>query len=305
MRNSPKEKKGGVLPLILLLLFTISFGIKGKAIDRYVLYLKNGTLLYCESYWWHARSHTYEVRLDRDTILNIAEDSVFEEGGIHRHAMPGFELDYKYDSLSKTYIKLPNHYVHEHGFFFQWQAVFGLIDGMRVTMGYRFNRYIALGISMGGEYGVTLGEPGNVFVTEDPNRAPSYIYNSGYSPFLLYLTGDILKTRFTPFYSCEIGYNLPWYPHLQTNSDDGANRGPYSYYTNYGGLTAGIGLGGRVYSRKRSNISISLNMNAGYLSIKTNGFQGFTNTNPQTPIYVTTTSRYTLLQPSVRFSVGF
>jgi hypothetical protein len=234
--------------------------------------------------------------------VDVYEDQVFAEGKIHRHALDGFELDYKYDSLTKTYIELPNHYIHEHGFFLQWQTILGAIDGMRVIMGYRINRYVALGIGMGGEYGATLGEPANVYSPSNPNFAPSYVYNSGYSPFFVYLTGDILKTKFTPFYSFEIGYNLPWYPHLQTDSDDGANWGPYSFYNNHGGPTAGLGFGCRMYTRKRSNISLSVNMNAGYLSIQTNAYQG---SGTIAPIYVTTTSKYTLAQPSVRFSVGF
>lgn len=297
--------KEGKLRVVLFLLLSIAFGLKGTAGDGYVLYLKNGTILPCERYR-HIPGGPYQVQTNRVIQIEISEDSVFFAGPIHHHVLNGYELDCKYDSIKKTYVDLPNHFVHEHGFFFQWQVSVGLIDGMRFIMGYRFNRYAALGFGIGGEYGVTLSESDNYDGPVSRNRAPSYVYNSGYSPFYLYLTGDFLKTKATPFYSFELGYYLPWYPNQQTNREDGAVPPPYNYYTNYGGLTSGLGLGCRFYSRRRSNVSISLNMNVGYMSIKTNAFAGYPNPNyPFNPIYVATTSKYLMTQPSLRFSAGF
>jgi len=298
----PIGKNDPLLSAVLFLLFTLVLCqpcIAGS--DKRVLYLKNGTILRCWNY--HYRNESYKVMFSRDHFTTIPDSMVFDEGVIHRHALKEYELDYRYDSVSGTYVRLPSFYKRERGFFFKWQVSFIAIDGMRLMAGYRINNYVAVGLGFGGEYGLTFAEPSGDYAPTNPNFAASYVYNSGYTPFFLYVTGDILKTQITPFYSVEAGYNLPWYPHLETDSDDGAVTGPYSYYTNYGGPTAGVGFGGRAYTRKRCNLSLSLNVNAGYVSIKTDGVQGLTSP-PYTPIYVTTTSKYTMMQLSLRFSVG-
>ena len=303
MNLSTIKKRRGVVA-VFLLIFSLGFFLNLSADDNFVLYLKNGALLRCRSYSYE-KGLPYKVSITSQVYTYIPEDSVFFAGRVHKNVLNGYELDFKYDSLNGIYIKLPNHFVHQHGFFFQWQLTVVMIDGMRIMMGYRFNNYVALGLGVGAEYGVTLGvsdNDGNPY----PNRAPNYVYNSGYSPFYVYLTGDFLKTKATPFYSFELGYNLPWYPHLQTDREDGKIPPPYNYYTNYGGPTAGLGFGCRVYSRRRSNVSISLNMNTGFLKIKTDAFQSYANNNyPLIPIYTSTTSKYLLLQPSLRFSAGF
>jgi len=298
--NLPVRKNSGLLPALLLVLFAMASGLTANAHNPYVFYLKDGNMVRCVRYG-HLRDGHYQLRLDRRTEITIAEANVFEIGHYHRRALPEYRLDYRYDSTTKTYIELPDHYVHTRGFFFQGLINVGLIDGVRVAAGYRLNRYFSVGACIGFEYGATITEPAGNFAPSNPNTPASFVYNSGYAPMLLYITGDICKTQFTPFYSFEAGWLLPCYPHLVTDSQDGAIQPPYSEYNNHGGPTAGAGIGLRIYTRRRNNLSISANVNAGYVSITTNGYQGY-NSNPA---YIATTARYSMVQPALRFAVGF
>jgi len=273
--------------------------------NKDVLYLKSGTI-YRGQIIEHNDS-ICRIRLATDSIVTIATDEIQMKDRVSEY----YPLEYKYDLITKKYIarerSLPYYYFRHPGFFLQWQTNIGLIDGMRIVMGCRLNSYFSLGLGIGAEYGVTLYEPAHIIYPANPNFAPSYTYNSGYSPLFVYLTGDILKTRITPFYSFEAGYYLPWYKHLQTNPDDGEIQPPYSYYTNYGGPTVGGGIGLRIHCGEHCNITLSLNMNAGHVRIRTDAYQPFGQYIPGGPpgYYTSSTANYLMTQPSFRFSIGY
>ena len=287
------EKRELILSILLLIFFTIAIDQYGVARGhKGILYLKNGTI-YRSRFIESIYGSGYRIWTDRNNYMSFAEDQVYAWGSYHRHALPEYQFDYKYDTASKTYIQLPTYFYPDHGFFFEWQTSVGSIDGMRIVMGYRFNTYIGLGFGFGAEYRLSV-----------PDQL--YPIASGYAPFFVYLTGDLLKKKLTPFYSFEAGYLLPMYKYLSDPNNDGAITGPLSSYTNYGGLMTGIGFGIRIHTRRRYNASISLNMNAGFVRIKTNAFEGFSATSPYAPNFALSTSNHTSIQPlSLRFSLGF
>jgi hypothetical protein len=253
-----------------------------------VVYLKNGSV-YRGVIIEEKPMQSYTIRIYGGTTFVLA---VADVQRVSRERQTG-PVEYIYDSIRNRRIRvhLKTHYFlyPDHGFFGQWQTVVGWTDGMRLYSGYRFNPYLAIGLGLGFEYGNTT------------NWTP-YAASNGYLPMLLYMTGDILKSKWTPYYSIEAGYNLAMNKYLQTPDDDGIVIYPKSYFTSYGGVTSGAGFGVREYTRHHCSLMLSLNMNVGYLRIKTDGPYDPGN---RTLIATTSTSNWLALQPTLRFGVSF
>jgi hypothetical protein len=292
------------LPICLLIAALLPFSLASMAGNEDVLYLKSGNI-------WRGQIIEYNdsicrIHLATDSVLTITTAEIQMKDRISED----YPLEYEYDLTTRKYIAIERsvryYYFRHPGFFLQWQTNIGLIDGMRIVMGCRINTWFALGLGIGAEYGATLSTPAGASRLSY-SGAPGFVYNSGYTPIFVYLTGDILKTRITPFYSLEAGYYMPWYKNLQTNPDDGAIEPPYSYYTNYGGPTAGGGIGLRIRCRNHCNITFSLNMNAGHVRIRTDAYQSFGQYTPGGPpgYYTSSTANYLMTQPSFRFSIGY
>ena len=289
----PIEKKRARLfvALLILMLICIDLSVSARGYKG-ILYLKDGTIIRSK-YMQDMKDGGCRIRQSRHEFLDFADDRIYAIGGYNRHALPAYQYDYKYDPQSKTYVKLPSYLRREHGVFMEWQTCLGTTNGMKIVMGYRINTYVALGLGIGAEYCLSI-----------PNRL--YPIQSGYAPCFFYLTGDFMKSKITPFYSLEVGYALPMYPHLQSPTYDASVTSPPTYYDNYGGLTAGLGFGVRFYTRNNSNVTLSLITNSGFLKIKTSGFAGYATTAPYYPTYATYTSYYATTQPlSIRFGLGF
>lgn len=292
------------LPMCLLSAALLHFSLSSMAGNEDVLYLKSGTIFRGQIIEYN--DTICRIHLATDSVVTIAPDEIQMKDKVFED----YPLEYEYDLSTKKYIakeeSLRYYYFHHPGFFLQWQTNVGLIDGMRVVMGCRLYSWFWLGLGIGAEYGVTLSNPAGSSGLSY-SGAPGFVYNSGYTPLFVFLNGDILKRRITPFYSLEAGYYLPWYKHLQTNPDDGAVEPPYSYYTNYGGPTAGGGIGVRFRCGNHCNITLSLNMNAGYVKIKTDAYHPFEQYIQGGPpgYYTSSTANYLMTQPSFRFSIGY
>lgn len=286
--------------LVVMVFFLAAFDPAPLAAQSRVIYMNNGSIIRCYSYHYH-RDRTFFVSL-RDSDIVIPRDSIFETGRYYRHSPPGYELYYRYDTVSHTFIEQPSYYIRRKGFFIQGQLSVVGFNGVLLALGYRFNTYAAFGVNMGAGYGLSLVNNATNYHVSIDGAVPGYVTNSGYSPFTLYLTGNMLKGGITPFYSAEAGYLLPWYKNLHTNARDGAYLYPLSYYTNFGGPIFGAGIGCRFYRRRYTHLFLALNFNAGYVNVRTNGFQSFSN---GTAIYTITNTRSVIFQPSLRFGVGF
>lgn len=289
-----ENKYVNVFRHLTLLLMICGFSHTCHAGSEDVVYLKNGSI-YRGVIVDQQAGQSYTIRIAGGSKIVLALSDVEKVRKEPRQS----PLEYYYDSLRHRDIRITHrsYYYHyrQQGFTMQWQTIVGLIDGMRLSFGYRFNTYAALSLGSGFEYGNT--------VTPAP-----YAASNGYFPALLNLTGDILKTKWTPYYSVEIGYTFPMNRDLLSPSPYDYYYGttPPSQYHSYGGVTSGVGFGLRKYFRNISFL-LSINVNVGYLRIKTSDFQSYNPYPSQGPpgYYDSFTANYLVVQPSVRVGLCF
>lgn len=257
-----------------------------------VVYLRNGSV-YRGVIVDQEAGESYTIRIFGGSTIVVAVADVQK---VRRERATG-PIEYEYDAYRQRDIRVRRRSQYfdyrQRGFTMQWQTIVGLIDGMRLTCGYRFNRFAALGVSGGFEYGNSVNQA----------HVP-YAVSNGYFPILLCLSGDVLKERLTPFYSFEIGYTFPMNKLLYDPGYDGFYYGPTppNQYVSYGGVTSGAGFGLRKYLRHISFL-LSLNMNVGYLRIQTtyNSYDNLTHVYSSNAI----TANWLSLQPSLRFGLCF
>ena len=292
-KNYFPEKVKALFQYLVLILLMVTFTHASCASAVDVVYLKNGSI-YRGVIIHEISGINYTIRLFGGSQVVVSAAEV-KEVKRKRSLAP---VEYQSDSVRNRYNRVPyrSRYFRyrESGFFAQWQNIVGLIDGMRLTFGYKFNRYAAVGLGSGFEYGNTLAD------------AP-YAASNGYFPLFAYLSGDMTKTKFTPFYSFEAGYSFPLNPILYTPSHDGMYFSPPSTYWHHGGLTSGFGVGLKRYSRHLAAFIVSLNLNLGYFNIKSSDFHPYSTPSGggSAGYYTTYTARYLAIQPSLRFGISF
>jgi hypothetical protein len=276
-----------LLKLLVLISF-IAFAYQGYAGTQDVIYMKDGSI-YRGTIISQVAGVSYTIQvyggytyvLAAGDVKRITQESspsprkLSNDTLPHRRTRPAYTNYYEYE---------------EKGIFGQIQTAVGLIDGMRATLGYKINRYAALGVTGGFEYGNTV------------SQAP-YAASNGYFPLLLTFTGDCLKRRVTPWYSVEAGYNFVLNKLLWDPSYDGYYYSPPSSYVSYGGVTSGVGVGLRRYSVTRYSWILSAHINLGYLRIQTTSYTP-SSTGP-TLITSSSTANWLAVQPSLRFAFCF
>lgn len=194
---------------------------------------------------------------------------------------------YRYDSASKRRVR-EFHY-RSRGYFFEAQLLGEANQGgVRIINGYKFNQFGYLGV------GVGIDILGSMHLRDRDTYRTDYPYGGTYLPLFLHYSGDILRKRVTPFYSVDLGYAVRM------------GGGPVNFpNTNYeydrqGGAMGGVGFGVKFWSKRRVNISLSLNadfQNARYVP----GYNSF----GQPDMSLQNGRNLTILTPGFKFGIGF
>lgn len=162
--------------------------------------------------------------------------------------------------------------------------------GVRLVMGYKFNRHAALGVGIGADF--VFSSPFNRRI----NNLPSDALSGVYVPLYLHLTGDMFPRRITPFYAIEAGYFMAG---LQRGRDrhDVSFRKPEAH-----GPMAMAGLGVKFNSKRGLNFSILFNLNVKNVNYREDVlyYDVFGN-----PYMRNERKNATLLFPGIRFGLGF
>lgn len=193
---------------------------------------------------------------------------------------------YRYDSTGGKRVR-EFHY-RKKGYFFEAQLVGEANQGgIRIINGYKFSQFGYLGI------GVGIDVLGSMHMGwTDNSSASDYPYAGVYMPLFLHYSGDILRKRVTPFYSLDMGYAMRsngGSPFMGRNSGD-----------RQGGAMGGLGFGVKFWSKRRVNISLSVNadfQNVRYVP----GYNSFGNPD-MTWQYGRT---LTIMTPGLKFGIGF
>jgi hypothetical protein len=145
--------------------------------------------------------------------------------------------------VDSTYVP---RYKKKKGYFFLAELRGGAGNGgVRIVNGYKFGRFGFLGIGVGID-GARF-DHGPMGMSE----GALYGYSNGaYLPIVLRYSGDILKTRITPFYYMEAGY-AAHAPTPFTNGGYGESRG---------GPIATTGFGCKFNTKRRVNFNLNLNV---------------------------------------------
>ncbi len=179
----------------------------------------------------------------------------------------------------------------KRGYFFQSQLLIEAVQGgVRIVNGYRFNRFAQLGVGVGADF--VIASPSEIF---RGSRGDGFRGN--YLPLYLYFSGDILRTKVTPFYAFEAGYAWRF-----GGGGFPFNSGNFGGSNIRGGVMGGAGLGVRFNTKRRVNFSLLMNINFknvrytdSYVTFDANGNE----------IVVERRVRETLFFPGLRFGIGF
>jgi len=132
-------------------------------------------------------------------------------------------------------------------------------NGFRITNGYKFNQFAYLGLALG---------------LEDPGRKPYDIDNTleyGSSMFRfdqlplatinLVFSGDILNTRFTPYYQTELGYGIALERKISFQAEHGLLK-----FRNWGGPMFAISTGVKFKTKKKIvyKLGVHFKLNSNY-----------------------------------------
>lgn len=157
---------------------------------------------------------------------------------------------------SATLPKYMPRYKKKKGYFFLAELRAGPGNGgVRIVNGYKFGRFGFLGIGIGidgASFNNRMLDTG-----VDNIRGNS---NGVYLPIVLRYSGDILRTRITPFYYVEAGYAAhPDAPFVYNGSDS------------RGGPLASVGFGCKFNTKRRVNFNLNLNA-----TWRSNFYRGYT-----------------------------
>ncbi len=180
----------------------------------------------------------------------------------------------------------------KRGYFLEAQVLLENIQGgIHVINGYKFGRLGYLGIGVGFDY--IFSSPFNPKINGLEKKALAGLY----LPLHLYYSGDILKKRFTPYYTIEAGYVMAFKGLDGKYSTDEAGRRAL------GGPMGGVGFGLKFNAKRhKGHFSLLFNLNYKYIRferdvpILTGGIVTGTFTSESTAH---------LLFPGIRFGIGF
>ena len=235
--------------LFLILVSTFSLSAAAQNIGNYidVVHLKNGSII---------KGIIIEQIPGKSVRIKTSDGSeyVYPETAV---------VKFTKEEKPKEVLKLkdnPMSYINNYkrkgkGYFFEAEILNSQrSSGLRITNGYRFNRFAKLGIALGGEtlniqnYGGYLGR--------------SQIQRLSAN---LVLSGDVLDKRITPFYQFELGYAFD--PNYYSNS----------YTRNFD--TNGPMIGGMFGVRFKTKKKIEYKLGLDLRMIGTNAYTG-ENDNP-------------------------
>ncbi len=269
---------------ILLFMIAFAFVASAQTIGDYidVVYLKNGSKIkgiIVEQV--PGKTVKIQTKDGSQYVYSMAEVEKFTREGITS----------KTDSKKNSKDKLPymdNFKKKRKGYFFN-ASLLGSIStgGIRITNGYRFNRFANFGFALGIES-----------IHTNSSQIPVLTLHLNYS-------GEILNKRITPFYQLELGYGFSLSRHDNFSTiyySDEQIPENYDFQINYGGPMAGLALGAKFYTKRKVNFSLALdtrftsNFNDSHISFINE--EGNKNTALHKSLFVLPTI-------GARFSIGF
>jgi len=256
------EPMKNTIATILFLFISVIAYAQGRSED--VLYLKDGSI-YRGTIIEEIPGVSYKIEMVGGNVVFVQAKSVTK---VERGKPVNAADDTRPASTSRgrpVKVKNPYYFYQDKGFYFQTQANVGVLMGLRLAAGYKFNRYASLGLGTGIELNLKV----STLVLDPSFDGHGGGTAAGYVPIFLHFTGDVIKGKVVPFYSAEVGYTFCITPSIQSGGEIYYyNNGPPSTAYNYhnpGGVFGGVGFGAKFYTAHRLNVMISLNCNYEYL----------------------------------------
>jgi opacity protein-like surface antigen len=242
--------------LLLSAFILIAAAVSAQTMED-VVYLKNGSI-YRGTIIEQVPGESYKIQIRGGTVFSV---TVTEVQKITKEAVPvetsshntysNDAMGYGWPRSMRDTSKTPA-YMKKNRFFGTLEFRPGINNiGLRFLRGYKFNQFASLGLGFGfdGVYmgsGISFGK--GIYNNQNIN-------DGLYIPVYLQLSGDIRKSRITPYYFIEAGYAFhPQNPFVEKNPTDRSWGGPMG--------TAGMGV--KFHSKGR--VSMALNVNANYRS---------------------------------------
>lgn len=291
------------ITLIAILMCTVAvFKLQAQDYREDVVYLKNGSI-YRGTIIEQVPNVSLKIEIAGGSVvaINMAdvtkmtkEPRVYDQPRYPMHEHFGMHGWRHMDSATKA--QLMEFHPRRRGYFLQAQLLIeNLQGGVRIINGYKFNRFAYLGIGIGADF---------LFNAPMVNRINGVnidksLYKGTYFPLYLYYSGDILNKRITPFYAIEGGWTV------RVSDNNGINMMDNNFDTHHlhGGPMGGVGIGFKVYTHHRVNMSLLANMNFKRVSYDDVNYTY----DPITATYTTYNVRQNvfLLIPGIRLGLGF
>lgn len=247
--------------ILLFSFFAISANAQESLED--VLYLKNGDI-YRGIIIEQIPGSTLKIQIAGGSVFTVSISDVqkiakeprwqspYKSAPEAAVTAPAADKPAKYNRYTdSTYVP---RYKKKKGYFFLAELRAGPGNGgLRVVNGYKFGRFGYLGIGVGID-GASFNGP------FDMGGNSSGFSDGVYLPIVLRYSGDILRTRITPFYYVEAGYAAhPGAPFVYNGSDS------------RGGPLASVGFGCKFNTKRRVNFNLNLNA-----TWRSNFYKGYT-----------------------------
>ena len=255
-----------------------------------VIYLKNGTV-YRGIITEQVPNVSMKIQINGGSVFAV---TIPEIEKITKENKPNSEFGYNYPFNSYRrpwHMNDSTYIIKKRGYFFNAQVLIeNLQGGVRIVNGYKFNRFAYLGIGIGVDN--VYSSPyvrSNYSVTKSD-------YSGIYLPLYLSYSGEFFNKRFTPFYAIEGGYAMAI--KRGGNPFKGGNWGSNMR----GGGMASLGLGFKLQTSHKVNLSILFNINMKQLRYTDNNtyFDVFGN-----PYTRTEKVEAFLFFPGIRLGLGF
>lgn len=280
----------------LLLLFGAASFAQGNLEE--VIYLKDGSV-YRGVILETIPGESYKIQIAGGSIFTVKQADIakitkeerrYDDRPAPMDRNPWME---RYHSRNQSDSGRVPHYKKKRTHFFLGEIRGGPGNGsLRVVNGVKLGRFGFIGIGVGID-GATFSEDylwGSVL----SDNSGSYISDGLYLPLYLRYSGDILRTRITPFYYVEAGYAA----HPRAGFmfwDDNDTR-------SWGGPMGAVGIGCKFNTRRRINFNVNLNVN-----FRSNYFRERFYTYDQFGNYVLVNNRQwdRMLFGALGFGIGF
>lgn len=238
----------------LLLLFGASSFAQGNLEE--VIYLKDGSV-YRGVIMETIPGESYKIQIAGGSIFTVKQTDILkitkEERRMDDRPAPWDRPTWmeRYHSRSHSDSDRVPHYRKKRTHFFLGELRAGPGNAsIRIVNGMKMGRFGFLGIGVGIDGAMFTDEtfPGGGFLNNN-----SSVSDGIYLPLYLRYSGDILRTRITPFYYVEAGYAA--HP-----------RGGFMFFDDndtrsWGGPMGAVGIGAKFNTRRRVNFNVNLNVN--------------------------------------------